>query len=120
MSLRPSNDLAVVYLYVPPVDMRKAINGLAVLVQEVLELDPFCERLFVFSNRRRDKVKILHFEGSGFVLWYKRLERARFHWPRHLGDGTVTLTGQQLNWLLDGFDLSRWQPHPRLVFSSVF
>ncbi|MCW5738438.1 MAG: IS66 family insertion sequence element accessory protein TnpB [Enhydrobacter sp.] len=116
--MRPSNDLASVYLCLDPVDFRKQINGLAALVADVLRLDPFAEQLFVFTNRRRDRIKILYWEASGFVLWMKRLERERFHWPR--GEGaTITLSGQQLNWLLDGFDLARWRPHRRLRYDTV-
>jgi transposase len=116
--MRPSNDLAAVYVCIEPVDFRKQINGLAALVQEVLALDPFSEQLFVFTNRRRDRVKCLYWERSGFVLWMKRLERERFHWPQAHG-ATVTLSGQELNWLLDGFDLSRWRPHQRLHYDFV-
>jgi transposase len=116
--MRPSNDLPAVYVCVEPVDFRKQINGLAALVQEVLALDPFSEQIFVFTNRCRDRVKCLYWERSGFVLWQKRLERERFYWPR--GDApTVTLTGQELNWLLDGFDLERWRPHRRLHYDFV-
>ena len=116
--MRPPNDLAGIYLCLDPVDFRKQINGLAALVAEVLTLDPFCEQLFVFTNARRDRVKILYWEASGFVLWMKRLERERFHWPR--GEGaTLTLSGQQLNWLLDGFDLARWRPHRRVHYDTV-
>jgi transposase len=116
--MRPSNELPAVYVCIEPVDFRKQINGLAALVQEELELDPFSEQLYVFSNRRRNRVKCLYWERSGFVLWMKRLERARFHWPR--GDSPiVTLSGQELNWLLDGFDLRHWRPHPRLSYQSV-
>ena len=116
--MRPPDTGIEVYLCLDPVDFRKQINGLAALVQDVLALDPFSERLFVFTNRRRDRVKVLYWEASGFVLWMKRLERERFHWPRGEGE-TVTLTGQQLNWLLDGFDLSRWRPHRRLFYDAV-
>ena len=116
--MRPSNDLPVVYVCTEPVDFRKQINGLSALVQEVLVLDPFSTQLFVFINRRRNRCKVLYWERSGFVLWMKRLERERFHWPR--GDGpVVTLSGQELNWLLDGFDLSRWRPHAALRYSAV-
>ena len=116
--MRPANDLPVVYVALEPVDFRKQITGLAALVQDTLSLDPFSEQLFVFTNRRHNRVKCLYWERSGFVLWMKRLERERFHWPR--GDGSVmTLSGQELNWLLDGFDLARWRPHQRLAFSAV-
>ena len=76
--MRPSNALPSVYLCMEAVDFRKHIDGLSMLVQEELELDPFSEQLFVFINRGRDKIKILYWERSGFVLWYKRLEKQRF------------------------------------------
>lgn len=113
--IRPSNELPAVYVCIAPVDFRKQINGLAALVQEELSLDPFSEQLFVFTNARRNRCKILYWERSGFVLWQKRLERERFHWPR-AEQGLVTLTGQQLNWLLDGYNLS---PHRRLHYEAV-
>ena len=116
--IRPAVELTEVYICTEPVDFRKQINGLAAIVQDELALDPFSEKLFVFTNRRKDRVRILYWEHSGFVLWMKRLERERFHWPR--GDGsTVILTGQELNWLLDGLDLSRWRPHQRLNYQWV-
>ncbi len=116
--MRPSNDLPVVYLCRDTVDFRKGINGLAVLVEETLQLDPFSEHLFVFCNRRRNRIKILYWERNGFCLWQKRLERDRFAWPRD-DEALVTLTGKQLNWLLDGVDLWALRPHKRLAYSSV-
>ena len=89
--MRPGAALARVYVCLDPVDFRKQINGLAAIVQDVLRLDPFSEQLFVFTNRRRDRVKVLYWEVSGFVLWMKRLERERFHWPR--GDGATPVSG---------------------------
>lgn len=117
--MRPSNALPEVYLCRDPIDFRKGINGLAVLVEEYLSLNPFSETLFVFCNRQRNRVKILYWEHSGFCLWQKRLEKSRFHWPRKQQGDIVTLTGQQLNWLLDGYDISRMKPHEKLYFSSV-
>ncbi|MCW4153921.1 IS66 family insertion sequence element accessory protein TnpB [Halomonas sp. 18H] len=116
--IRPDTELRV-YLCREPVDMRKQIDGLAMLVQEAMELDPFEAAVFVFGNRQRDKVKLLFWERNGFVVWYKRLERERFKWPDQLEGDTVTLSGQQLNWLLDGYDLNVMQPHQTLHFRSV-
>lgn len=116
--IRPAIDLTEIYICTEPVDFRKQINGLSALVQDELALAPFCEKLFVFTNCRKDRVKILYWERSGFVLWLKRLERERFHWPRGEGS-TVMLSGQELNWLLDGFDLSRWRAHQRLDYRWV-
>lgn len=115
--MRPGEDVAV-YLCREPVDLRKSIDGLSVLVEEELELDPFGEQLYVFANRRGDKVKILYWERSGFVVWYKRLEQARFPWPAE-GDAVVTMTGRELNWLLDGIDFFRVKPHETLRYSSA-
>ncbi len=117
--IRPSNDLPAVYLCRDVVDFRKGINGLSILVEEVLQRDPFSEQLFVFCNRRRDRVKIVYWERSGFCMWQKRLEKARFKWPHQAETDVITLSGQQLNWLLDGYDVMRLQPHERLHFSSV-
>ena len=116
--MRPELSMSV-YLCREPVDMRKSINGLSLLVQEAMELNPFDEAVFVFCNRLRDKVKILAWERNGFVLWYKRLERERFKWPDTEGDDVMNLSGQQLNWLLDGYDIARMQPHKTLFFDSA-
>lgn len=114
--LRPANSVAV-YLYAEPVDMRKSIDGLSVLVEQEMNLSPSLDAIFVFCNRGRDKIKLLCWERNGFIVWYKRLEKQRFRWPRV--DGTVSLSGQELNWLLDGFDLFSNRPHSTLEFDSV-
>jgi|TARA_Y100001951_G_C11251075_1_gene246412 transposase len=116
--IRPGSGLRV-YLCREPVDMRKQIDGLALLVQEAMALDPFAAAVFVFGNRQRDKVKLLYWERNGFVVWYKRLERERFQWPKRLEGDTVTLSGQELNWLLDGYDLDAMTPHQTLSLQSV-
>ncbi len=116
--LRPPDTLEGIYVCLEPVDMRKQINGLSAMVQDELQLNPFSEQLFVFTNRRRTHCRILYWERSGFVIWTKRLERERFHWPKADG-ATLILDGQALNFLLDGFDLSKWRPHERLHYDWV-
>lgn len=116
--MRPSEDVRV-YLCQEAVDFRKSINGLSILVEGVLSLDPFAPHLFAFCNRRRDKVKILYWEGNGFVLWYKRFEKHRVFWPKEGADGAAKLTGRELNWLLDGYDLSKLKPHEKLSYTTV-
>jgi len=122
--MRPPNDLDTVWLCREPVDFRKGINGLSILVEDQLAHDPFSGQLFVFVNRKQDKIKILFWERSGFCMWQKRLEREVFKWPRHL-DGNVSrpdvmvLDGQQLNWLLDGYDLAVMRPHRSLCYRTV-
>lgn len=114
--LRPSHT-AQVYLYAEPVDMRKSIDGLSLLVEQEMASSPMDNALFVFCNRGRDKIKLLCWEKNGFIVWYKRLEKQRFRWPK--AGEALSLTGQELNWLLDGFDIFNNQPHSRLFFDSV-
>jgi transposase len=108
-----------VHLCRDPVDFRKAINGLSILVAEELEQDPFSAHVFGFCNRRRDQVKLLYWKRNGFVLWQKRLEKDRFPWPREGEEAVVELSGRELNWLLDGLDVFRLRPHKALSFSEV-
>lgn len=116
--MRPREEVAV-YLCREPVDLRKSIDGLSAWVEGELELDPFAATLYVFTNRRRDKIKILYWERSGFVVWYKRLEKARFPWVEATASEGVTVSGRELNWLLDGIDWFRIKPHETLRFESV-
>ncbi|MDQ7015619.1 MAG: IS66 family insertion sequence element accessory protein TnpB [Gammaproteobacteria bacterium] len=116
--LRPSDNVSV-YLYTVPVDMRKSINGLSLLVEQEMDLPPMSEALFVFCNRARDKIKLLCWERNGFIVWYKRLEKQRFKWPEWQEGEPLTLTVSELNRLLDGFDLWNNKPHERLFFHSV-
>ena len=116
--MRPSQ-MVRVHLCRDPVDFRKAINGLSILVAEEMDLDAFSAHVFGFCNRRRDQVKLLYWERNGFVLWQKRLEKDRFPWPRHEEEEILTVTGRELNWLLDGIDVFRLRPHEALSFSAV-
>lgn len=91
-----------VYLACGKTDMRKNINGLAAIVEGSFKLDPFGEALFVFCNRKRDRVKILEWDGDGFWLHFKRLEKGHFRWPELGEDATMTLSCEELNILLGG------------------
>jgi transposase len=117
--MRPANHVPEVYICLEPIDFRKGINGLVTMIEANLELSPFAETLYVFSNRRRDQVKILYWERNGFCLWQKRLEQERFHWLRRSDAMVDKITGQQLNWLLDGYDITRFKPHKSLKYSSI-
>ena len=97
-----------VYLACGKTDMRKSINGLSALVEQSFNLDPFEEALFVFCNRNRDRIKILEWDGDGFWLYFKRLEKGRFRWPSldaadvTTAEPTMDLTGDELLILLGG------------------
>jgi transposase len=89
-----------------PVDFRRGADGLVALVREQLGHDPFSGAIFVFRSKRADRLKIVAWDGSGLVLFWKRLEQGAFQWPP-ISDGVMRLTASQLAALLDGMDWSR-------------
>lgn len=103
LSLPPS---VRIYLARGVTDMRKQIDGLAGLVEHVLQQDPLSGHLFVFCNRARDRVKILYWESSGYWLMHKRLERGRFAWP-DADTATISMSATELHALLGGLDISK-------------
>lgn len=106
-----------VYLATGSTDMRKAINGLMVLVEDVLEADPFSSHLFVFCNRLRDKIKILYWHNNGFWLFYRRLEKQRFWWPSAGETVAIEISTRELSWLLEGLDITRVEGHSATKYS---
>ena len=101
-----------IFLARGPTDMRKGIDGLCALVRDVVGEDPFTGHLFAFANRRRDTVKILVWDRSGFWLFLKRLERGTFQWPPEKGrEKKVEMRSRDLFALLEGLDLAsaRWR-----------
>ncbi|NCU58777.1 IS66 family insertion sequence element accessory protein TnpB [Idiomarina sp. FenBw--71] len=110
---------AAIYLYKQPVDFRKSINGLSAIVEAEMALPVFSGALFVFCNRQRDKVKALYWDKTGFCLWYKRLEKNKFKWPRKLNGSVLNLSPQQWQWLLEGLDITLMKGHQPLHFSST-
>lgn len=108
-----------VYLACGSTDMRKSIDGLAVLVKEGFDLDPFSPALFVFCNRQRDKLKILYWEHNGFWLYYRRLERGTFRWPADTSVAPIKISRRELRWLLDGLSLEQRQAHPEVTARTV-
>jgi transposase len=97
---------ARIYLCASPTDMRKGFDTLAALVRDILRQDPLSGHLFLFISRRRDRLKVLHWETGGFTLWYRRLEEGTFRMPRVCpGAAGVELKASELAMLLEGIDL---------------
>lgn len=105
-----------VFLALGSTDMRKGYDGLAVLVQDTLQQNPFSGHLFLFRGRRGDRIKILYYDQNGMCLFAKRLDQGKFTWPstREAPGGTVTLTPAQLSMLLEGLEwrapVRTWEP----------
>ena len=91
-----------VYLACGDTDMRKNINGLSGIVHSSFQLDLYDEAVFVFCNRRRDRLKILEWDRDGFWLYFKRLERGRFRWPQPGSEPTMLLSPDDLQTLING------------------
>lgn len=101
-----------IYLACGPTDMRKSIDGLSAIVAGSFDLDPFTGAWFVFCNRDCDKLKLLRWDNNGFWLYYRRLDRGRFVWPRKSDQLTKSISRRQLSWLLDGLTLEQQRAHP--------
>lgn len=108
-----------VFLHREPVDMRKAISGLSQIVEGEAMGTLMAPHLFVFCNRKRDLMKVIYFDRSGFAMWVKRVEKEKFPWPKRHEDVVVTLTPDQFQWLLDGYDVWKMKPFEELHFRQV-
>ncbi|MCE8519846.1 IS66 family insertion sequence element accessory protein TnpB [Ruegeria pomeroyi] len=113
--MMPTSSGMKVHLALGYTDMRKGMDGLAMLVQGVLKVDPFSGHLFAFRGRKANLIKILWWDGTGLCLFSKRLDTGAFPWPSaEVAGETVTLSPAQLSMLLEGIDWRaperRWQP----------
>ncbi len=109
-----------IFLATGATDLRRSIDGLAAIVRDRFGLDPLSGHLFVFRNRRGDRLKILVWDASGFWILYKRLEQGTFAWPDDTDAVSVTMTSRDLLVLLSGVDLAhtrrrRWYERPALA-----
>jgi transposase len=95
-----------IYLATGATDLRRSVDGLSVLVRERFGLDPLSGHLFVFRNRRGDRLKILVWDRSGFWVLYKRLEQGTFAWPSETEGPPLTITNRDLQVLLAGVDVT--------------
>ncbi|MGC2967750.1 IS66 family insertion sequence element accessory protein TnpB [Paraburkholderia aspalathi] len=100
-----------VFLQREPIDFRAGTNSLVALVEQSMQLDPFARAVFAFHNRRRNRVKLLFYERTGFWLMLRRLEQDHFVWPRR-PQAVIELTTEQLHWLLEGIDVDAVRRHP--------
>ncbi|MCX6851378.1 MAG: IS66 family insertion sequence element accessory protein TnpB [Verrucomicrobia bacterium] len=96
-----------IFLATGPTDMRRGFDGLSELVRQRIESDPLNGHWFLFCNRRRNRLKVLFFDGSGLWLCQKRLERGVYSWPAGDAGSSVTLTREELTLLLGGIELER-------------
>jgi transposase len=116
-------DVTAVQVWLAPgfTDMRRSIDGLAMLAQTVVGRNPLDDHLFVFCGRDRKRLKILYWQQNGFWLFYRRLESGRFRWPdAQVFDGkAVCVSRRQLAWLLDGLAIEQPRAHKAVGYEFV-
>lgn len=109
-----------IFLATAPTDMRKGFDGLQGLVTSVLKGDPLSGHLFLFINRRRDKLKVLYWDGDGLAIWYRRLEQGTFQVPKPSeGKHSIEIRSDELTMLLRGIDLASVRRRKRFSFESA-
>jgi len=106
-----------IYIYRQFVDMRKSIDGLSAVVATDTTLDLRKSSLFIFANQRRTHMKMLYFDKSGFALWLKRLEGAKFPWPKDIHKPIVDIKSEDLELLLDGVNI--WTRFEDIYFDTI-
>ena len=106
-----------IFLAVEPADMRKGFDGLSQLFRDRIAQDPLSGHLYVFRNKRRDRIKILYWDRDGFALWYKRLEKGTFRFPE-AKDGRVEVTPAEMAAVLEGIDLRHARRLPRFSLTA--
>jgi transposase len=106
-----------VFVAVPPTDLRKGYDGLARLAHDAVKQDPLSGHLFVFANRKRDRVKILYWDRDGYAVWMKRLERGTFRWPAPTADH-LEWTAAELAAVLGGIDLKATRRRVRFTLCA--
>ena len=108
------------YLYREPTDMRKSFDGLSGLVQGQLHRNPISGEVFIFVNRRRNKIKLLHWEQGGFILYYKRLESGTFELPRFIGDAvSCQMSLPMLMLMVEGISIEKSKQRRRYFTNNL-
>ena len=118
--MRAMGEFPKIYLYVPAVDMRKQLPGLSVMIADALGHDPFSGGLYMFRGRRRDLIKCVYWDKTGFAMWVKKLDRELFPWPRTASsDETIFLSSEQVALLLAGVDIWKIKKHKVLKYEKT-
>lgn len=113
-----TNKVTGIYLACGSTDLRKSVDGLALIIQEKYQMNPLSSELFIFCNKTKDKLKILHWEHNGFWLYYRRLESGKFKWPE-TEDKADKVSLEELKWLLDGWPIIRGKAHQKICADIV-
>lgn len=112
---KPDGEIVIIS---DPVDFRMSVNGLTAYVQEILKVDPFSKTCFIFCNKARNKLKIVHWDFHRFWLHYKRLEKDKFVWPSN-EISQYNISEKQYNWLMNGLSINQRDGFEEVLISKV-
>jgi transposase len=112
-------DQLKIHLYCGITDMRKSINTLAILVTDVLNMNPTGGHLFLFRSRTGDRLKALHYDNFGFTLWYRRLDKGKFIFPRNI-QGHLELTREHFDWLMASNKFVHHPGEEPLIYQDIY
>ena len=115
--MKSVKDFDAIFIHRGFVDMRKSITGLSAVVSEEMGLDLKRKSLFIFTNSRRNRLKALYFDHSGFAIWYKRLEESKFSWPRNMEKEVIELKASDFELLLSGINI--WTRFEKINFEYL-
>jgi transposase len=108
-----------IFMALGATDMRQGFDGLCGIVIEQLKKDPLCGALYLFINKRRDRMKVLYWDGDGLAIWYRRLEQGTFRFPKVSQENScVEIRSEEFTMLLRGIDLSSVKRHKRFSLAS--
>lgn len=108
-----------IYIHPNFVDFRKGIFSLSMLIQSEFGHNPFDESLYLFTNKKRNSIKAIYWDKTGFAMWQKLLEKEKFPWPRNKEHNVYNITIEQLNFLLSGIDFLKLKKHEYLHYSKL-
>lgn len=108
-----------IWIYQKPVDFRKQMDGLVLLVADHLKLNPTSGQVFIFRNTQGNKIKLLWWDRNGFWLCYKRLEKGKLKFPA-INDQAILLTSEQMSWLLSGLDFTKHDLMPEIIANNFY
>jgi transposase len=109
-----------IFIATAPVDFRKHAHGLVTIAKETLAEQPNdAKSLFVFTNRKKNAIKMVYWDLTGYALWWKVLEKDNFFWPKGASEAKTIFTQRQLKWLLQGVDLEKIKTHEPVNFEKI-
>jgi transposase len=115
--MKALSEFPKLHLCTTPLDFRRGLEYLASVATEAVGSRVLSGELFAFTNRSRDRIRLLYWDDTGFAMWIKRLDKDRFLWPRR-SDVAIALSVDELRWLLAGLDIDKMKGHARLVYTA--